>query len=221
MKKTLLTAIALLYFMVVSGQGFGVQLGFNVSKFKSWEKGERLPNVSFISHYPIKSVNFGVNYDYEVADHLFFKGGLLFIRQGLKILTEGEGGISSDGKELDLTGTFKINYLYFPVALKYNIEIADEVYIAPSLGMYLGFAMGGELEVDNGESSNTEKLKFGSSSNSHFKSGDMGLMLQTSLLYKNFELGIVYLAGTSDIVPDKDNVTKNSSFGILLGYRFF
>lgn len=183
---------------------FGVHAGVN------WQN---LNNKDLDSKLATK-FNIGVNAEIPVATDFYFQPGLSFATKGAK------------GKDANNTKV-NISYLELPLHFLYKPMLGTGRLIL-GVGPYLAYAVGGKIKSDQGDAD----IKFKSSvtqaeytSAFYLKRFDAGADLFFGYEFTskfsaqfNAQLGLV------DINPKVSGVspssTKNTGFGISLGYRF-
>lgn len=193
----------------IQAQGFGIRGGLNMQNFNGKDSDGKSYSNDLAPRFHI-----GVDYEMEVAPEFYLQPGLLFSTKGAK----GQEFMFNVKRETT------INYLEVPINFAYKPELgAGKLVVA--FGPYLAYAIGGKYkyEGNSGDVSLEKDVKFGSGDNDHFKPFDMGANigfgyeLSGGLSVKlNAQLGLVNIESNSV----SDSSTKNTGFGLSVGYRF-
>lgn len=198
----------------IQAQDFGIRGGLNMQNLNGKDSDGKSYSNDLAPRFHI-----GVDYEMEVAPEFYLAPGLLFSTKGSKV---------SEG---DATFNTVINYLEVPINFVYKPELgAGKLIVA--FGPYLAYGIGGKYKLkgegDIGgflewEASGDKDIKFGSGDDDHLKPFDMGANigfgyeLSGGLSLKlNAQLGLVNIESNSV----SDSSTKNTGFGLSLGYRF-
>ncbi|WP_315821067.1 porin family protein [Paraflavitalea speifideaquila] len=189
---------------------FGIRAGVNFQNLNGKFAGSDLDNKIKVGF------NAGVNAEIPIADEFYLQPGLLFSSKGAK------ADNNSDTK-------VNINYLELPVNVVYK-TILGTGNLLLGAGPYAAYALGGKIKTNNGNvdlefDSNLkpgEILKYGYT----FKRFDFGANLLVGYEFSNkfsaqlnAQLGLANISPKIDGLDKKDYRTKNTGFGISLGYR--
>ncbi len=186
----------------VQAQGFGLEAGIN---FGSMTESYGSDLYKFKNHI---GIYLGANYEYEISDNMFLHGGLAISQYG---------GTYTDE---DFWTKIKLNYLELPLMFKYAFDMSDQMKGFVIAGPVFAMGLSGTLSGGYDDNFDTEKVKFdGTSGMGHFKPMNNSFRVGGGLNFNNFEGGVYYSMGLSDIAPDVTTI-KSSLFSIILGYRF-
>lgn len=195
----------------VGGTTFGIRAGVNFQNLNGKFGGNDLDNKIKVGF------NAGINAEIPLADEFYIQPGLLFTTKGAK------ADNNSDTK-------VNINYLELPVTFLYKPILGDGKLLL-GVGPYAGYAIGGKVKTNNGdvdlefdsELSGAEILKYGYT----FRRFDFGGNLLVGYEFNNkfsaqlnAQLGLANISPEVDGLDKKDYKTKNTGFGVSLGYRF-
>jgi hypothetical protein len=191
---------------------FGIRAGVNFQNLNGKDAdGDNLENKVLVGF------NIGANVEFPIAQEFYLQPGVLFSTKGAKAEE------NSDVK-------VKLSYLEIPINLVYKPVLGDGNLLL-GFGPYLGFALGGKLtDGDNDvdiefekEISQTQAI----SGTPYFKRFDAGanLLVGYELSSRisaqlNAQLGLVNINPEITDMDDDDSRTKNTGFGISIGYRF-
>ncbi len=194
MKKVFL-AIAVVIGLGVNAQNvkFGVKAGLNVANVSNLD-GE----IKFDSRM---AYHVGAMAEAILTERFSVQPEVLFSVQGVR---KKEGGI---------TATINLNYVNVPVMAKYYIIEGLSLEVGPQVG----FLTTAEFKLEGaGGKSGTEDIK------DELKKVDFGLNFGTSYNYQNFNLGVRYNLGLTDLSKEREegDASKNGVFQISLGYFF-
>ena len=128
MKKLLLLVMAAMLAFAADAQQIGVTGGFNVS---NWTKSDYTD--------PKTGFNIGLKAEYEVAEPFFIEGSFLVARQGLKFSYKDRWT-----DDMSIT-TWSIRV---PINFGYKFHLNSTFDVAPKVGIYGAFAVGGSTESD-------------------------------------------------------------------------
>jgi hypothetical protein len=160
--------------------------------------------------------NVGVNAEVPLADEFYLQPGLLFTTKGAKA-------------DNNANSRWNINYLELPVNFLYK-PLLGNGHLILGVGPYIGYAVGGKLKSKNGD----VDLNFDGSLTMAelpkyaytFRRFDYGGNLLVGYEFSNkfsaqlnAQLGLANISPKVDGLAKKDNKTKNTGFGVSLGYR--
>ena len=191
------------------GTTFGVRAGVNFQNLNGEFGGNDWDN-------KLKTgFHVGVNAEIPIADEFYLQPGLLFSTKGAKADNDNDSKINLNYLELP------VNFLYKPVLGTGKLLLG--------FGPYAGYAIGGKIKSDDGDMD----IEFEKSVDNP---------LQAIYTYRRFDFGANFLAGyeftnkfsvqlnaqlgLANISPEIDGVdsddykTKNTGFGVSVGYRF-
>ena len=215
MKKAVLFIAITLFTFNGFAQGFGINAAYNMANMKLLDEGGLYYNEDFQHQSSIKSIGFGINYDYKISENLFIGGGINYVTKGYIITFEDENENGGD-----LIATYKLNYLDVPIMVKYNYEIGDDIFLYGKFGPSIGFNLGGSVSSNDNNQYYNYELEFKDGKSQDFRSGDFGLNFSAGILYNNFEVGINYFSGTKNLAIRQNEDFKHKVFSLVVGYRF-
>jgi hypothetical protein len=192
------------------GTTFGIRAGVNFQNLNGKYAGFDMEN-------KLKpGFNVGVNAEIPLADEFYIQPGLLFTTKGAKAEDDADNG------------KININYLELPVNFLYKPVLGTGKLLL-GFGPYAGYAIGGKIKSDDGDMD----LEF---------EKNVSTPLQAIYTFRRFDFGANVLAGyefsnklsfqlnaqlgLANISPEitgtdaDDYKTKNTGFGVSLGYRF-
>jgi hypothetical protein len=190
---------------------FGVRAGVNFQNLNGKFADDDLEN-------KLKTgFNVGVNAEIPIAPEFYIQPGLLFTTKGAKSKEDDDTKVNLSYLELP------VNFLYKPVLGTGKLLLG--------FGPYAGYAIGGKFKSGN----NDIDLEF----DSELSTAEAAKYFYT---YKRFDFGANFLAGyefsnnlslqlnaqlgLTNISPEisgtnsSDYKTKNTGFGVSVGYRF-
>jgi hypothetical protein len=189
---------------------FGVRAGVNFQNMNGKDDaGDKVKNDLTIGF------NAGVNVELPVVQDFFLQPGLLFSTKGAKNIGE-VNGLKASISYLELP----INFLYKPLLGKGHLLLG--------FGPYVAYGIGGKIKTDN-ESQDIKfknKVSESDASAAYLRPFDAGanILFGYEFDFKlsvqmNAQLGLLNLEPKYEGFTSKA-VTKNTGFGISLGYRF-
>lgn len=196
---------------VSGGSTFGIRAGINFQNLNGEFLGQDLDN-------KIKTgFHVGLNAEIPLADEFYLQPGLLFSTKG------ADWDNANDNKT-------NISYLELPInfVLKPGLGTGNMLLGA---GPYVGYALGGKVKGNNADTdlkfdSDLSTAQIGQYSTT-FKRFDYGANLLVGYefsnkvsLQLNAQLGLANISPKVDGLDKDDNHTKNTGFGVSLGYRF-
>lgn len=194
MKKVFLAIAVVIGFGVANAQSvkYGVKAGLNVA------------NVS--------NLDSEIKFDSRVAYHI---GAMAEIGLTEQFAVQPEVLFSVQGvtkKEGEASATLNLNYVNVPVMAKYYVIEGLSLEVGPQVG----FLTTAEFKLEGaGKESGTKDVK------DNFKKVDFGLNFGASYNYQNFNLGVRYNLGLTDVAKEKEgDAKKNGVFQVSLGYFF-
>lgn len=192
-----------------NGQGvlqYGVKAGVNLAGFNGKGAKELDGKIGF---------NAGVFAEYTLPTNLYFLTGLEISAKGAK-REEKDGGYKY--KE-----TYSPIYLQLPIHAGYKLGLSDGIILGLHAGPYLAYGIGGKAKFEESMSGETEKDEidfFGSKEKGLAKSFDFGVGLGANVEANQFQIGLGYDLGLSNISNEDDADLKNRNFYINIGYKF-
>jgi hypothetical protein len=158
----------------------------------------------------------GVNAEIPVGTDFYLQPGLLFSTKGAKF----EG---SDTK-------LNLSYLELPINFIYKPALGTGRLVM-GFGPYVGYALGGQIKPENGDDVDIEfeneiTVVQANSGTPYFKRFDAGANLLFGYEFANkFSVQLNAGLGLVNINPDIESLdtdakTKNTGFGVSVGYRF-
>lgn len=195
----------------VGGTTFGVRAGVNFQNLNGEILGNDLD-------YKLKvGFHVGVNAEIPIADEFYLQPGLLFSTKG------ASWDDNNDTKT-------NISYLELPVNFLYKPVLGTGKLLL-GFGPYAGYAIGGKIKGDNGDTDLEFESELAANQAGQyiytFRRFDFGANLLAGYEFNNkFSVQLNAQLGLTNISPevsglDKDeNKTKNTGFGVSVGYRF-
>jgi hypothetical protein len=178
---------------------FGILGGVNFQNLNGkLSSGDKLENDMLLGFHA------GVNIQIPLAPEFYFQPGLMFAVKGAKNTTTILGA--------DFTDETKINYIELPLNLVYKGALGNGFFML-GFGPYLAYGISGK-RIIAGDSftieSGVDYDAFDAGGNI-FAGYEMasGIFLQLDTQF-----------GMVNINPDDKPTTKNTGFGLSLGYRF-
>lgn len=194
---------------------FAPEAGLNLSTVRSKSNGERDDNVK-----PRLGGKVGGVVNFGITKHLSVQPGLFFSMKGANYkYTETVGGVTTTAESKT-----NVNYLELPVNVAYQFGTGKSglfIYAGP----YVGYALSGKSKykstTGNISTENTRDITFGDNLGD-VKRLDVGANIGVGYI---LPMGLYFRAqyghGFTSIEPksDKDNYSKNSVFGLSVGFR--
>lgn len=193
------------------GSSFGIRAGVNFQNLNGQALGNDLD-------YKIKTgFNVGVNAEIPLADEFYLQPGLLFTTKGADLDNNSNGKIN-------------ISYLELPVNFLYKPMLGTG-HLLLGVGPYAGYALGGKIKSDNNdvdlefdsELTGGEVVRYGYTMKRFDFGGNLlfGYEFSNGLSAQlNAQLGLTNISPKTAGLDKDDNYTKNTGFGVSLGYRF-
>jgi hypothetical protein len=178
---------------------FGILGGVNFQNLNGkLSSGDKLSNDMLLGFHG------GVNVQIPLAPEFYFQPGLMFAVKGAKNTTTIFGA--------EFTDETKINYIEMPLNLVYKGALGNG-FVMIGFGPYLAYGISGK-QIISGSSMTFEK-------GTDYKAFDAG-----GNIFAGYEMASgIFLQldtqfGMVNINPDDNVTTKNTGFGLSLGYRF-
>lgn len=194
----------------VGGTTFGVRAGINFQNLNGEDMAGRDLDNKLKTGFHV-----GVNAEIPLADEFYLQPGVLFSTKGAKA-------------DDDDDTKFNISYIEIPVNFLYKPVLGTGKLLL-GVGPYAAFGVGGKIKSDDGD----VDLKFdnevdpGADVYRTVKRFDFGGNLLVGYEFSNrFSAQLNAQLGLVNINPDVKGVdmgdakTKNTGFGISVGYRF-
>lgn len=205
MKKLLLLVMAAMLAFAADAQQIGLTGGFNVS---NWTKSDYTD--------PKTGFNIGLKAEYEVAEPFFIEGSFLVARQGLKFSQE-------DWYESDFS--FTTWSIRVPINFGYKFHLNSTFDVAPKVGIYGAFAVGGSSESDYAPLDGINPYKDFedvSSDMNNFKRPDFGFGFGANVyIAEHFEVSTGWEFGVCDTWENEAyKNTHNHNWYVNLAFLF-
>ena len=201
------------------GTTFGIRGGVNFQNINGKDQdGDKLSN-NMQTRF-----NIGVNAEIPVATDFYLQPGLLFITKGAR----SKDAILGQ----NITSTVHLSYLELPLNFLYK-PVLGSGHLILGFGPYVALGVGGKVKYEVSGSSQNEDIKFKNkvrSSDAHdvvyFRPLDAGANLLAGYEFNNkFSFQLNAQLGLTKINPEYEGLTndktssKNTGFGLSLGYR--
>lgn len=198
------------------GSSFGILGGVNFQTFNGKDyDGDKLEYDMLIGFHA------GVNVLIPLVPEFYFQPGLLFSTKGAK----NTGSV--------MTSTYSISSIELPLNLVYRASLGNG-YILLGFGPYVSYGMMGKAKHEGGSLSYEADIEFKNVvetgdplTTSYFKAFDAGgnifvgyEMAGGIFLQLNTQLGMLNIQPEDERRLNDESVTKNTGFGLSLGYRF-
>ncbi len=244
LRKAFFAVVLLAMAVSVSAQlNFGVKAGFNASTITGLKDIYNEPGIDYSNNYK-PGFHIGVAAQYMFAPQMGIETGLYYSMLGSK----EEYKWTEDGLDYKNTETTNPSYLQLPISFIYKFEVGQDLYLYPSLGIYLGYGIAGkyknEIEAkgsgQGGGSAEIERNYFGKDKFSgdlnvfsdiigdnpeteSINRFDMGMTAGLNLQYSNFVFSLGYDYGFAKV--NKQSIDgfddgHNSNFKVSIGYFF-
>lgn len=209
MKKIVLTAVAVLGFVVSNAQEvkYGAKLGLNLSNFAGDAEDANGKLGLLVGGFA----------EIKISDKFAIQPELLFSAQGSKSEeSESSSGFSSTSED-----TQKLNYLNIPVMAKYYAT--EKLFI--EAGPQIGFLLSAKSEYEDTQTfGGSTQTTSGSTDIKEFvNSTDFGLNIGLGFNFtENIGAGLRYTSGLSNILKDAEDGYKvtNSNIALSVSYTF-
>lgn len=205
MKKIVLTAVAVLGFVVSNAQEvkYGAKLGLNYSNYAGDVEDANGKLGLLVGGFA----------EIKIADKFAIQPELLFSAQGYK----SEESSSNSSREY----TEKLNYLNIPVMAKYYAT--EKLFI--EAGPQIGFLLSGKAEFEGSQNFGGTTTTFSGSEDikDEFNSTDFGLNIGLGFNFtENIGAGLRYTSGLSNIIKDAEDGYKitNNNIALSVSYTF-
>lgn len=195
LRKVLVVAVLAIGTMGVSAQTstWGVKAGLNLSSV------EGLSNAKYSPGF-----NVGVVGQFMFVAGFGLETGLNYSMLSNKVEAGESSGISPQSLIKD-DGTYHSSYIQVPVRLMYKFNtspsLTTPLYVYPSVGMYVGYGLGGSDSYFDA-----------------FERFDLGLDLGLNVQYDHFTIGLGWQRGLLKVWENQD--AFNSNVMLNVGYLF-
>jgi hypothetical protein len=223
MKKRLLSiALILLFsasFAVAQEKSkllFGILGGVNYQNLNGKDLGgDKLENDMLLGFHG------GINVQIPIAPEFYFQPGIMYATKGAK---NTSGSISS---------TTKLNYIEVPLNMVYKASLGEGFFML-GFGPYVSYGISGNVKTESGSVTLNRDVKFKSVVETgdnilvpYYKAFDAGAnifvgyeMASGLFLQLDTEFGMLNINPEYKILATDKSSTKNTGFGLSLGYRF-
>ena len=223
MKKRLLSiALILLFsasFAVAQEKtklSFGILGGLNFQNLNGKDLGgDKLENDMLLGFLG------GINVQIPIAPEFYFQPGIMYSSKGAK---------NTSGS---ITSTTKLNYIEVPLNMVYKASLGKGFFML-GFGPYVSYGMSGSVKTVSGSVTLNRDVKFKSVVETgdnilvpYYKAFDAGAnifvgyeMASGLFLQLDTEFGMLNINPEYKILSDDKSSTKNTGFGLSLGYRF-
>ena len=199
-----------------SKMSFGILVGANYQNLNGKAyNGDKLTNDMLMGFHA------GVNVQIPIAPEFYFQPGVLFSMKGAK------------NKSTASTSTTKINYIEVPLNLVYKGALGNG-FVMLGFGPYLGYGISGSVKTEGSSIALNQDIKFKSVVETgdnllvpYLKAFDAGAnifagyeMASGIFLQLDTQFGMLNINPEYKGFPDDKSSTKNTGFGLSLGYRF-
>jgi hypothetical protein len=223
MKKRLLSiALILLFsasFAVAQEKSkllFGILGGVNYQNLNGKDLGgDKLENDMLLGFHG------GINVQIPIAPEFYFQPGIMYATKGAK---NTSGSISS---------TTKLNYIEVPLNMVYKASLGEGFFML-GFGPYVSYGISGNVKTESGSVTLNRDVKFKSVVETgdnilvpYYKAFDAGAnifvgyeMASGLFLQLDTEFGMLNINPEYKVLATDKSSTKNTGFGLSLGYRF-
>ncbi len=203
---------------------YGIKAGFNASTVTGFK--DLTDDDMDVTYRP--GFHVGVAAQYMFAPQMGIETGLYYSTLGVNSKTE------ENGNKFEMS--FSPSYLQLPIAFIYKIGVGQDLSFYPSLGLYMGYGIGGKFKSEISGQDVPEGIKdmlnfeydfFGD--NVKTNRFDLGATVGLNLQYSNYTIGLGYDYGFMNINSEdvKDDETgkklddwKNGNIKVSVGYFF-
>jgi len=195
---------------------FGVLGGVNFQNLNGKAfNGDKLENDMLLGFHG------GINVQIPIAPEFYFQPGLMFSTKGAK------------NKSAASTSTTKLNYIEVPLNMVYKASLGKGFFML-GFGPYVSYAIGGNVKIESGYLSLNQDIKFKSVVEQgdnllvpYYKAFDAGAnifvgyeMASGLFLELDTQFGMLNINPEYKEFPESKSSTKNTGFGLSIGYRF-
>lgn len=200
---------------------FGVKAGFNASTISGLDVADE-GETAKVNYRP--GFHVGVMAQYMMSENFGLESGLYYTALGANVKYTYDSDVSSS---VDLK--VSPSYLQLPVSLLYKFNVGQDLYLYPSLGLYVGYGIGGKYKFSqtyNGTEISAEEDIFGKDDDGDvlFNRFDAGATVGLNLQFNKFLIGLGYDYGLLRVNKEKaGNGEKdgyNRNIKVSVGYFF-
>ena len=193
-------------------QYYGLRLGYNYASINSSD--------ATIDMEGYGGFAFGGVYGLQLANStpLWLEAGLFYSEKGGKTQNFLSTTIINENTQNQKTSeyfqkkTTRLIYLQAPIVIKYAFDVADDFYIQPFLGGYLGLGIGGKTKLYEDRHSYD--------SYDDFNRFDGGLRIGCGVEYQMIYAEAGFDFGIADICDNDFKSARNQNFFINVGVNF-
>jgi len=163
----------------------------------------------------------GINVQIPIAPEFYFQPGIMYSTKGAK---------NTSGS---ITSTTKLNYIEVPLNMVYKASLGKGFFML-GFGPYVSYGISGNVKTVSGSVTLDRDIKFKSVVETgdniltpYYKAFDAGAnifvgyeMASGLFLQLDTEFGMLNINPEYKILSDDKSSTKNTGFGLSLGYRF-
>lgn len=162
----------------------------------------------------------GMNVQIPIVPEFYFQPGILFSTKGMK------------NKSVESTSTTNLSYIEMPLNLVYKAALGNG-FVLLGFGPYLGYGIGGKVTTKGSTATVEDKIKFqnvveeGDAALVYYKAFDAGAnifagyeMANGIFMQLDTQFGMIKINPEYKEYPEDKSATKNTGFGLSLGYRF-
>jgi len=199
-----------------SKMSFGIQGGVNLQNLNGKDfSGDKLENDLLTGFHG------GVNVMIPIAPEFYFQPGLMYSKKGAK---STYGSIKS---------TTNLSYIEMPLNLVYKAALGNGSFML-GFGPYVAYGIGGNVKTEGGALSLDQDVEFTNVVESgdpllvpYYKAFDAGgnifagyEMANGIFVQLDTQFGMLNINPEYKALTDDKSSTKNTGFGLSLGYRF-
>jgi hypothetical protein len=163
----------------------------------------------------------GINIQIPLAPEFYFQPGLMYSSKGSKYTSSS------------LTSTTRLNYIEVPLNMVYKASLGKGFFML-GFGPYVSYGISGNVKTEGGSLTLNRDIEFKSVVEAgdnilvpYYKAFDAGAnifvgyeMASGLFLQLDTELGLLNINPEYKILTTDKSSTKNTGFGLSLGYRF-
>lgn len=195
---------------------FGILGGLNFQNLNGKDLGgDKLENDMLLGFHG------GINVQIPIAPEFYFQPGIMYSSKGAK---------NTSGS---ITSTTKLNYIEVPLNMVYKASLGKGFFML-GFGPYVSYGMSGSVKTVSGSVTLNRDIKFKSVVEAgdnilvpYYKAFDAGAnifvgyeMASVLFLQLDTEFGMLNINPEYKILSDDKSSTKNTGFGLSLGFRF-
>jgi len=222
--KNRIASIALIFMLSVSFSNaqekskisIGVLGGLNYQNLNGKDLGgDKLENDMLMGFHG------GINIQIPIAPEFYFQPGIIYSSKGAK---------NTSGS---ITSTTKLNYIEVPVNMLYKAPLGKGFFML-GFGPYVGYGISGNVKTVSGSVTLNRDVKFKSIVETgdniltpYYKAFDAGAnifvgyeMANGLFLQLDTAFGMLNINPEYKILSADKSSTKNTGFGLSIGYRF-